>query len=677
MKKRNLAALLLTSAMLLEGCGSAVSEEAEYPAEEEQESTAEAIDPASIRPQDDFNGYVNAKELSEIDLDEYEGSYGSFEQISEKVEGQLDTVIDEIITGDRDSYAPGSNEQIIYDAYYQLLEASTGGEFMNEEDIADMHATVEAIQNTTSIEEFLEVSLQLNQNWNVNPVFGVAVDTDMHNSSVGSIWIQPFTLPTGGNMRDICIGGYSAQAVATGFRSTLINYGMDAETAQERSVADAKMLIDIALGTDLDLVELINKDWAVAMQTAIYKTNAEIDALCPNIGAAGILSTMGLTESQTDGMYLWDAGQLTVIDSMLTEEHLAEWQDIAVLSYLGTIAEMVPEEWGGSPVLYSNDKYARDTVKRMYSREMGEEYVERYFDPQAAEAVTQITQDIVDEYVVMVNECEWMSDTGKEAIIAKLQNMEYYIGADEPHIVDPKDAEMIGHSVYDSRHQLSMQRYEEQLKTLTDGMDRNGFANMVPQMVNACYVPDSNVINITVAIMNAPFYSPEQSYWENLGGIGAVVGHEISHGFDNNGMQYDKDGNYNPEWIPESDRQAFDEMAARVEAYYNNQTILEVHPVDGKLTLGENLADISGVDCILRLTKNNDQRKELLENYARVWASISPKDSVLAQLYMNEHNPDIVRVNAVVALFEPFYEIYDVQEGDPMYVAPQDRVTRW
>ena len=110
---------------------------------------------------------------------------------------------------------------------------------------------------------------------------------------------------------------------------------------------------------------------------------------------------------------------------------------------------------------------------------------------------------------------------------------------------------------------------------------------------------------------------------------------------------------------------------------YSEKKILDVHPVDGELTLGENLADISGVDCILRLTQNNDQRKELFENYARIWASLTPKDSVLSQLYSDEHSPAIIRVNAVVPLFDQFYEIYDVKEGDAMYVAPEDRVTRW
>ena len=378
-----------------------------------------------------------------------------------------------------------------------------------------------------------------------------------------------------------------------------------------------------------------------------------------------------------DGVYLWDEGQLSGIDSLLTEEHLNEWQDIAVMCYMKSIEDMLPKEYGGHPYLYSNDMLAKNMIKMLLPKELGEEYVRNYYDEDTVAAVVQITDAIVDEYIVMIDDCEWLSDEGKIAITAKLDNMLYFIGADEPHKIKAEDAKLIGHSVYETKHNFNMRAYKDNMKVLKDGVERNGFEMMAPQTVNACYSPDMNSINITAAIMNAPFYSPDQSYWENLGGIGAVVGHEISHAFDNHGMMYDMNGNYDPSWIPEEDRKAFEEMASHIEEYYSEQRVLDIHPVDGELTLGENLADISGVDCILRLTKNNEQRKELLENYARIWASVMPKDDVLGQLYMDEHSPAKVRVNAVVALFDPFYEIYDVKEGDAMYIAPEDRVTRW
>ena len=674
MKKR-VAEMLLMSAILLSGCGTEVPE---MPYDMGQETEKEAVlDPASIRPQDDFNGYVNAEYLMGLDLDEHKGSYGSFQAVQDLVDDQVDGIIEEIVNGDRNTYAPGSNEQLIYDAYYQVLEASCGGEFMNNEDITDMLSTIAKIQSIQNIEEFLELSGELYEEWNVNPIFGLSVGSDMHNSSAGSIWLEPFSDPSGSNPRNVSVGGNMGQVVAMYYRKALIDGGMDGDEAKERSVNTARMIIDIAQATDLDLLERMEKDWDVAMQTAQYKTAEEIDAICPNVGMAGLLQTMGLPADAADGVYLWDAGQLAKIDSLLTEEHLKEWQDIALMCYRSSISSLLTEEYGGQPVLYSNNKYALDAVKLILGKELGEEYAERYYDEQTVEAVCEIAEEITEEYKVMIEDCNWLSAEGKSAIRAKLDNMMYFIGADDPHTVDPKDAELIGHSAYDTQHRINKRDYRERMDILKNGIERNGFQSMAPMAVNACYSPDMNSINITLAIMNAPFYSPEQTDAENLGGIGAVIGHEISHAFDNQGMKYDSNGNYEPDWMPEKDREAFDKMAAHIEEYYSRQKILEIHPVDGELTLGENLADISGVDCILRLTKTNEERKELLENYARVWACVSQKDGALAQLYSDVHSPAITRVNAVVALFDPFYEIYDVKEGDAMYVAPEERVTRW
>jgi predicted metalloendopeptidase len=270
-----------------------------------------------------------------------------------------------------------------------------------------------------------------------------------------------------------------------------------------------------------------------------------------------------------------------------------------------------------------------------------------------------------------------LSDEGKELIIAKLNNMLFFIGADEPHEVDPEDADLIGETVFDTMHNINIRRYEDKIDKLTDGNERNGFIQMSPQTVNACYMPDINSINITLGIMSAPFYDRNNTYWQNLGGIGTVVGHEISHAFDNTGMLYDMYGNYAPDWIPECDRDAFDEMASHISDYYSGLTILDIHPVDGELTLGENLADISGVQCVLEIAENNEQRQQIFEQYALIWGYTMPKDSALDYLYLDVHSPNVIRVNAVVPLFDCFYEIYGVEEGDGMYVAPSDRVRRW
>ncbi len=672
MRRSKAAASLLAFVILLSGCTMAppVTEETE-------ETSVEVCDFEGIRAQDDFYGFINAENLLTCDIEDTHGMGGPVSEIDIEISDRLEGIIHEIVNGDRDSYAPGSNEQLIYDYYYQALEASTGGSFASEDDIAYVNDVISGIRGVSTIDEYLTMCGNLYTNWGVDPIIGGGVDTDLANSSAGSVLLEPFSSPDGSPLENIVKGGTYAQVLASSIRTVLIDFGVDPEEAEQRSVADASLVLDIAYGTDIELIKALEEDFSESMNRALFRTNDEIDALCPNIGIDGFMKTLGMDGNPKDGVYIWDEGQLATIDSLLTDENLECWKDIAILRFVGEVVDYLPDELGGSEVLYENDYYAIRNVEQVLETELGEEYAERYLDEQTVEDVTNMAETIRDEYIVIISDCEWLSDEGKELIIAKLNNMLFFIGADEPHEVDPEDADLIGETVFDTMHNINIRRYGDKIDKLTDGNERNGFIQMSPQTVNACYMPDINSINITLGIMSAPFYDRNNTYWQNLGGIGTVVGHEISHAFDNTGMLYDMYGNYAPDWIPECDRDAFDEMASHISDYYSGLTILDIHPVDGELTLGENLADISGVQCVLEIAENNEQRQQIFEQYALIWGYTMPKDSALDYLYLDVHSPNVIRVNAVVPLFDCFYEIYGVEEGDGMYVAPSDRVRRW
>ena len=672
MRRSKAAASLLAFVILLSGCTMAppVTEETE-------ETSVEVCDFEGIRAQDDFYGFINAENLLTCDIEDTHGMGGPVSEIDIEISDRLEGIIHEIVNGDRDSYAPGSNEQLIYDYYYQALEASTGGSFASEDDIAYVNDVISGIRGVSTIDEYLTMCGDLYTNWSVDPIIGGGVDTDLANSSAGSVLLEPFSSPDGSPLENIVKGGTYAQVLASSIRTVLIDFGVDSEEAEQRSVADASLVLDIAYGTDIELIKALEEDFSESMNRALFRTNDEIDALCPNIGIDGFMKTLGMDGNPKDGVYIWDEGQLATIDSLLTDENLECWKDIAILRFVREVVDYLPDELGGSEVLYENDYYAIRNVEQVLETELGEEYAERYLDEQTVEDVTNMAETIRDEYIVIISDCEWLSDEGKELIIAKLNNMLFFIGADEPHEVDPEDADLIGETVFDTMHNINIRRYEDKIDKLTDGNERNGFIQMSPQTVNACYMPDINSINITLGIMSAPFYDRNNTYWQNLGGIGTVVGHEISHAFDNTGMLYDMYGNYAPDWIPECDRDAFDEMASHISDYYSGLTILDIHPVDGELTLGENLADISGVQCVLEIAENNEQRQQIFEQYALIWGYTMPKDSALDYLYLDVHSPNVIRVNAVVPLFDCFYEIYGVEEGDGMYVAPSDSVRRW
>ena len=201
---------------------------------------------------------------------------------------------------------------------------------------------------------------------------------------------------------------------------------------------------------------------------------------------------------------------------------------------------------------------------------------------------------------------------------------------------------------------------------------------MPMQMVNACYDPALNNITITLAIMNEPFFDMDADYYTNLGGLGMVIAHEMGHAFDSNCILFDENGIYDPSWIAPEDVEALETRNAEAVSYFeDNCTVFGVYRVDGEQTLGENYADLGAMECITGLADNTDQLKLLFENYARIWCEKIVDTALLDRLDTDEHSPAVIRTNAILSTLDCFYETYGVTEGDGMYIAPEDRISRW
>ncbi|HPM75272.1 MAG TPA: M13-type metalloendopeptidase, partial [Saccharofermentans sp.] len=276
----------------------------------------------------------------------------------------------------------------------------------------------------------------------------------------------------------------------------------------------------------------------------------------------------------------------------------------------------------------------------------------------------------------MINNCEWLSSSGKVSMIEKFNNITFCLGGPEAHEINASDALLIGDSLFETIRNIKANEAFEHIQKLNEAPDLLEW-DMAPQTVNACFSPPANAIFITAAILNAPFFDLNSDYYTNLGGLGAVICHELSHAFDPMGMEYDSSGNYNPEWVSQEDRDNLDAIQSSVIDYYNDFTILEVYHVDGELTACENLADIGSVQCILSMCNNEDDIRALFINYACIWEMLFHDNVILESLTEDVHSPASTRVNAVVSCFDEFYEIFDVSEGDQMYVRPENRVRRW
>jgi predicted metalloendopeptidase len=178
--------------------------------------------------------------------------------------------------------------------------------------------------------------------------------------------------------------------------------------------------------------------------------------------------------------------------------------------------------------------------------------------------------------------------------------------------------------------------------------------------------------------MSPPFFDTTADYFTNLGGLGTVVAHEVGHAFDSNMIKYDATGVYDPTWLSVEDMAALEERnRVAVEYFEKHFSVFDVYRVDGQLTLGENYADLGAMECVANIAQTKDEHTKLFENYARIWCELCLNTDVIEQLSEDSHSPATIRVNAILATTDAFYDVYGLSEGDGMYVTPEDRISRW
>jgi len=499
------------------------------------------------------------------------------------------------------------------------------------------------------------------------------VATDLYHAdrTVVSIGVYPETQ----TLEDVAEDDFAARQrreMLTGSITVCTDSSRDEARKRATEIVLAEM--EIAAVVDYEKMEDAEPDAFFHL----YQS-ADLDKKLNNISLADIMEMNGLTYEIPESLSVALPEQLFVLDTLLVDAHLTAWKDYTKCMVLQEYDRVLPKKYlpQAETVHYPDDEFALQVVNNYLSYEVGEVYAAKYCNEKMVSDVTKISKEIIAEYETLISKNEWMSDAGKKALIKKLSSIELFIGADKPHKVEASAAEQLGDTLLETLCASNRYARAKSLERWGKPADKNGFTAMDPHIMNACYIPDMNAFNITTAIMQAPLYAPDADYYTNLGGIGSVIGHEISHGFDSSGMKYDADGSFNPDWIPEADRKAFEELTDKVAEYYNQFTVLDSHHVNGRKTLPENLADISGVQCVLEIAGTKENQKKVLESYAKVWEELILDSDAKDQIKDDMHSPASVRINAVVACFDPFYEIYGVTESDSLYVAPEDRLRRW
>ena len=331
----------------------------------------------------------------------------------------------------------------------------------------------------------------------------------------------------------------------------------------------------------------------------------------------------------------------------------------------------------GVAKMQSIEKFAYNLASGMYSEPVGIYYGDKYFGEEAKKDITEIVYQIIDTYKNRIKTSDILGDETKEKAILKLSKMGVKMGyPDKVRAIFDKLVFNADESLFDIVLSLKAIKELDNYAKLNEPTDPTKWA-MPGHMVNACYDPMVNDITFPAAILQAPFYSFKQTRSENLGGIGGVIGHEISHAFDSNGAKCDENGNIN-DWWTEDDFKRFD---AKVEKMVEQFDGIELPwgKVNGRFIVSENMADNGGMAVTLDIMSRTKgaSYEEYFANWAKVWCEKAKPEFLTMLLSVDVHGPSILRANMPPRNFKEWYETFDVTENDKMYIEPDKRLIIW
>ena len=331
----------------------------------------------------------------------------------------------------------------------------------------------------------------------------------------------------------------------------------------------------------------------------------------------------------------------------------------------------------GIPAVTPIEKFAYDLASGLYSEPVGVYYGDKYFGQEAKKDITEIVYQIIDMYKERIQKNDFLEDSTKEKAILKLSKIGVKMGY--PDRVDPFFDKLVYDekaSLFDIVKALGAIETEYRLGKLTQPVDRTKWA-MPGHMVNACYDPFVNDITFPSAILQAPFYSLKQTRSENLGGIGAVIGHEISHAFDSNGAKCDENGNINNWWTKQDNRKFNAKINAMIKQF--DKIELPWGTVNGKFIVSENMADNGGMAVTLAIMAKTEgaSYEEYFKNWAKIWCMKAKPEYQQLLLNLDVHGPAILRANITPRNFEEWYSTFNVKRTDKMYIAPKKRIIIW
>lgn len=656
----------------------------------QEASKAKFLDPTNmnilVKPGDNFVEYAGGTWLKNNAIPAKETRWGSFTILRDFNVKALRQILTEAAA---DSKAPaGSVKRKVADFYTAAMDSITINQFQAD----PVQADLKRINGLTDKRQVMSEIMYLRSHGMGGPLFGFFVGQDRKRPDrmIAQLSQGGLSLPD----RDYYLKSDArSKKIQSAFNAYIVTLFTLSGSPEDQAKKNAETIFNMEY--KLAKAQMSRTEMRDPQKTYNKFAIADFSAKTPTMDWKSLFAEVSVTGQ--DSLLVNVPKFFPVADSLVKNAPVDDWKVYLQWAVLRSAAPYLSKSFTDAEFAYTQVLTGQKVQTPRWQRAssltdnnigelLGQLYVEKHFKPEAKARMKQMIENLVKAYEIRIKQLDWMSDVTKQKALAKLK-------AFTPKIAYPDNWKKYDGLEINSKTLLQNVRnsnrwaFNDMVSQLGKPVDRTRWG-MTPPTVNAYYNPVMNEIVFPAGILQYPFFHPEADDAFNYGGIGAVIGHEISHGFDDSGSQYDKDGSLRNWWTAE-DRKQFDARAKLLQQQFDSFTVLDTLHVNGKLTLGENIGDLGGLNAAYEAFKMTEQGKSnkkidgftpdqrFFLAWAQVWRSKTLPETTAQLILTDPHSPGEYRAIGAPINMDAWYKAFNVKPGDKLYKKPEDRIKIW
>ena len=640
----------------------------------------------SVSPAQNFFEYANGTWMKNAEIPSDKAGWGSFYIVGEKALHQMKSILDSCAA--LKNPVTGSPAQQIGDLYASAMDSSV----IEKAGLTPLKISLSQIDSIQNVSDLLTViSTDMVTGYGAPSPFDQYVGADAKNSNVERLYFNQggLGLPNKTYYFKTDSAGKAVMAAYHELITTILTLNGE-ENVFASTHADEIIALETKLANSSKSPVELRDPQANYHLLAVN----EMDKIAPQLHWSSLLTAL---EVKTDTLVVGQPEFYKALSGLLVATPIQVWKEYLKFHQIDNKAEWLSSPFFNAEFAFSQALTGTKTPRPRWQRAsglvngllgdaLGKIYVERYFPPSAKAYMEKMVDNLKAAFKEHIQNLDWMSDSTKAKALDKLNAIVKKIGYPDKW-KDYSSIHINRSSLMDNQRQISIWQYKYNINKLGKPVDRSEWF-MTPPTVDAYYSDRSNDINFPAGILQPPFYFQDGDDAVNYGAIGWVIGHEMTHGFDDQGSQFDKYGNLESWWSKE-DREKFDEHAARIIKQYDSYTVLDTVHLNGKLTEGENIADNGGMAIAYTAFQKTPeaQKDTLIDGFtpdqrfflaaAQVWRMKIRTQTELTKINTDPHSPPQYRVNGPMSNMPAFYKAFNVKPGDKMYRPDSVRVHIW